>query len=172
MVDVAILFVKDGSNHTSSPHVLLQYDLAIPHWEAELIPLTQKLGPSYDLLVTNRMWWSKAGCLLKWGQIRPYSFHLVLLGHLLWGKPATMEEVWPLWGHTLKRPHVGALVDSPSRAQLLSHPLEDTRHCKKDIWDPPEQPLCQLSNTQWPQSISWKAELPSWALTKSPTHKL
>lgn len=71
MVDVAIIFVKDGSYHTSSPQVLLRMTLLIPHWEAELTPLALKLDYLYDPLETKRKWWSKARCLLNWGQIGP-----------------------------------------------------------------------------------------------------
>ena len=41
-------------------------------------------------LELTECWESEAGCLLKLGQKSPCSFYLVLSGHVLWGKPATM----------------------------------------------------------------------------------
>lgn len=71
----------------------------------------------------------------------------------------------------LERPHVSALVDSPSWAQISGHPCSSTR-CESEAGsDLPAQLICQLSDTVAPLLPHGTEYPPSWALPELLTHQ-
>ena len=78
----------------------------------------------------------------------------VLNHHRMFDQPETF---------TLEKPCVSVPVKRPHWVLIYGLLCQGTRLVSEAVWDPPNQPIHQLSTTQWPQSMPHGAQkLLSW----------